>query len=144
MTRRQRTNKRAIKDLTSSPESTDKASKKSRYSAHTVGKTDDSLVEVNWTSLVDEDDEEEEQAQLCHRERRSKKHHDDTTVAPSASTLPLDEDEIDLTAEALDLDRITRDTCKLPGVSTLTQGSDEDRDPLSACSKGQQSEKSSP
>ena len=47
VTRRQRTNKRAIKDLTSSPESTDKASKKSRYSSHTAAKTDDTLVGVN-------------------------------------------------------------------------------------------------
>ena len=112
--RKQRTSKRTIKDVTSSPESTDKASRKSIYSSHTVAKTDDSSVGVNWTSLIDEDDEEEEQAQLCHHERRSKKHRDDTTATPSASTLPPNEDEIDLTAEDLDVDRIIKDACKLP------------------------------
>ena len=69
VTRRQRIHKRTIKDLTSSPESADKA-KKSRYSSHTAAKTDNTLTGVDWNSLADEDEgEEEEQAQLSHRER---------------------------------------------------------------------------
>ena len=87
---------------------------------------------MNWTSLIDEDEEEEDHAQLCHHERRSKKHQDSTIVTPSTSTLPPNEDEIDLTAEDLNLDQIIRDTCKLP----FTLCTDEDIDPLSACSKG--------
>ena len=139
VTRRQRTHKKEIKDLTSSPESADKA-KKSRYSSHTTAKTDN-IVEVDWSSLVDEDEgEEEEQAQLSHRERGSKKHHDDTISAPSASILPPEEDEIDLTAEDMDLDQIIRDTCKLP----FTICSDEDIESLSTCSKGKQTKTTSP
>ena len=76
--------------------------------------------------MINEDEEEEEEAQLRHRERRSKKHHDDATMAQSSSTLPPNEDEIDLTAKDLDLDQIINDACRFP----FTLRTDNDIDPF--------------